>query len=145
MNKEISAGAVIFKKENNNILFLVIYSKRNGIWGFPKGHLENGETEKQAAYREIKEEVGLGNLNFIDGFREEVIYETISKRLPFKGEKIEKHAIYFLCDAKDDSVAVDGREISGHKYLSLGDAERILKFNNLNLVIRKAYDFLQKI
>ena len=68
MNKEFSAGAVIFKRENKGILFLIIYSGRNMIWGFPKGHIEQSETEREAAIREIKEEVGLENLQFIKGF-----------------------------------------------------------------------------
>jgi len=104
MNKEFSAGAVIFKKESANIFFLIIYSSRNKIWGFPKGHLEQGETAKEAAIREIKEEVGFENLHFIDGFKEKVMYETTSKRPPFKGEKIEKYVTYFLCEIKNQDI-----------------------------------------
>jgi 8-oxo-dGTP pyrophosphatase MutT (NUDIX family) len=143
MNKEFSAGAVIFKREGDKILFLVVYSNRNKIWGFPKGHLEPDETEKEAALREIGEEAGLKNLNFINEFREETIYETISKRMPFKGQIIEKHAIYFLCEIKNQHIMVDGREISDYKFLPLDEAEQIVKFRNLNNILRRAYDFLQ--
>jgi len=59
VNKEFSAGAVIFKRKDNGILFLAVCSARNKIWGFPKGHLDPGETEKEAATREIKEETNL--------------------------------------------------------------------------------------
>lgn len=145
MNKEFSAGAVIFKRENNDILFLLVYSGRNSIWGFPKGHLEHGETEKQAAIREIEEEAGLKNLNFIDGFREETVYEAISKRMPFKGQNIEKHAIYFLCEIKNRDVIVDGKEISDYKFLPLNEAEQMVKFRNLNTILRRAHDFLQAV
>ncbi len=142
MNKEFSAGAVIFKKEAPNILFLIIYSKRNNIWGFPKGHIEQAETEKEAAIREIKEETGLENLHFIDGFREEIMYDTISKRHPFEGQSIEKHVIYFLCETKNQDIIVDGREISDYKFLPLNEAEQMVKFRNLNIILRRAYDFL---
>ena len=30
----------------------------DGYWGFPKGHLEEGETPIQAAIREVQEETG---------------------------------------------------------------------------------------
>ena len=145
MNKEFSAGAVIFKRENNDILFLLVYSGRNSIWGFPKGHLEHGETEKEAAIREIEEEAGLKNLNFIDGFREETVYEAISKRMPFKGQNIEKHAIYFLCEIKNRDIIVDGREISDYKFLPLNEAEQMVKFHSLNTILRRAHDFLQAV
>jgi bis(5'-nucleosidyl)-tetraphosphatase len=143
MNKEFSAGAVIFKREGDKILFLVIYSKRNNIWGFPKGHLERGETEEQAALREIEEEVGLENLYFIDGFREKVMYETISKRLPFKSEKIEKYVTYFLCETKNQDIIVDNKEVTDYKFLPLDKAEQMIKFRNLAILLRRAYDFLQ--
>ena len=142
MNKEFSAGAVIFKKEKNDVLFLVVYSRRNNIWGFPKGHIEQAETEKEAAAREIKEEAGLENLHFIDGFREEIVYDTISKRHPFKGQSIEKHAIYFLCETRNQDIIVDGREIADYKFLPLNEAEQMVKFRNLNVILRRAHDFL---
>ncbi|MEK7867792.1 MAG: NUDIX domain-containing protein [Candidatus Omnitrophota bacterium] len=143
MNKEFSAGAVIFKKESANIFFLIIHSNRNKIWGFPKGHLEQGETAKEAAIREIKEEVGLENLHFIDGFREEVMYETISKRPPFKGEKIEKYVTYFLCEAGNQDIIVDDREIADHRFLNFSQAEELIKFSSLKNILRRAYDFSQ--
>jgi len=143
VNKEFSAGAVIFKREGDKILFLVIYSKRNNIWSFPKGHLERGETEKQAALREIKEEVGLDNLQFVEGFIEKIRYDTVSKRLPFQGERIEKYVTYFLCEIKFQDIIVDGREIADYKFLPLDKAEQMIKFRNLTILLRRAYDFLQ--
>lgn len=143
MNKEFSAGAVIFKREGDKILFLVIYSKRNNIWGFPKGHLERGETEEQAALREIKEEVGLDNLQFVEGFIKKIRYETVSKRPPFQGERIEKYVTYFLCETKDQDVVVDGREISDYKFLPINEAEKLVRFHNLHNILRRSYDFLQ--
>jgi 8-oxo-dGTP pyrophosphatase MutT (NUDIX family) len=133
MKKEFSAGAVIFKKENNELLFLIIYSDRNKTWGFPKGHIERGETEKEAAAREIKEETGLSDLKFIKGFEERITYETISK--------IKKYVTYFLCEANNQGILVDSAEISDYKFLPLKKAEQLIKFDNLNVILRKAYDF----
>jgi 8-oxo-dGTP pyrophosphatase MutT (NUDIX family) len=67
MDKEFSAGTLIFRKEKEQALFLLIYSNRNKIWGFPKGHIEPGEDEKDAVLREIKEETGISDLRFISG------------------------------------------------------------------------------
>lgn len=37
----------------------LLVREKNGFWGFPKGHMERGETEQETAGREIKEETAL--------------------------------------------------------------------------------------
>ena len=143
MNKEFSAGAVVFKRAGGDILFLAVYSNRNKIWGFPKGHLEEGETEKEAAVREIKEETELEDLRFIKGFTAKVTYEMISKRPPFKGEKIEKYVTYFLCETEKQDIIVDRREITDYRFLNFSQAEELIKFDNLKNILRRAYEFLR--
>lgn len=143
MNREFSAGAVVFKRAGGDILFLAVYSDRNKIWGFPKGHLEKGETEREAAAREIKEETGLDGLNFIEGFEEKVMYETVSKRPPFEGERIEKYVTYFLCETGKQDIIVDGREITDYRFLNFIQAEELIKFANLKDILRRAYDLLR--
>ena len=53
MKQETSSGAVVYKKENNEYFFLLVYSVKNKEWSFPKGHIEKGETELETAKREI--------------------------------------------------------------------------------------------
>ena len=138
MDKEFSAGALIFRKEKEKTLFLLVYSGRNKIWGFPKGHIEPGEIEKDAALREVKEETGIDELRFVDGFREEDVYQTIGNRGLHKGSVIEKHSIYFLCETKSMNIVVDAVEITEHKWLSRIEAEKILTFDSLKRILRKA-------
>ena len=49
--KEKSCGCIII--ENKKVLLV---QQKKGRWGFPKGHVENNETEKETALREVKEE-----------------------------------------------------------------------------------------
>ncbi len=145
MGKEFSAGAIIFRKPENWALFLLVYSKRNKIWCFPKGHIEPEESEKEAALREIKEETGISDLRFVDGFREEDIYKTKSNRGKHEGEIIEKHSIYFLCETSSglssEDIVVDGSEIADYKWLSLSDAKKLLTFDSLIVLVKKAEVF----
>jgi len=142
MNKEFSVGAIIFRKEKEQVLFLLIYSGRNRKWGFPKGHIELGEGEKDAALREVKEETGIANLRFVGGFREEDVYQTVSKRLPYKGSVIEKHSIYFLSETKTKDIVVDTKEITDYKWLGIIDAEKLLVFDSLKRILRKSEVFV---
>jgi len=142
MKKEYSAGGVIFRKESGVLLFLIIYSARNKIWGFPKGHIELNETEQEAALREIMEETGLQDLITVDGFREEDIYESVSNRGELKGQKIEKHSIYFLKETQQKNVVVDNEEISAYKWLGFNAAFETLDFDSTKEILQKANAFL---
>jgi len=141
MENEFSAGAIIFRKEKEQALFLLIYSGRNKIWGFPKGHIENREPEKDTVLREVREETGISGLKFVDGFREEDIYQATSNRGVNKGSTIEKHSIYFLCETKSKDVIVDAEEVVDHKWVGFIEAEKLLTFDSLKRLLRKAEVF----
>ena len=56
MQHEKSCGAIVYRKSHGNTEILLIKHINSGHWSFPKGHMENGETEIETAIREIKEE-----------------------------------------------------------------------------------------
>ena len=67
MQYEVSSGAVVFTRKENNIYFAIVKSLE-GYYGFPKGHIEGNETEEETALREIYEEIGI-RAQIITGFR----------------------------------------------------------------------------
>ena len=64
-----SAGIVPYLIENNELKFLLLKSSLG--WEFPKGHLEEGETNQQAAIREAKEEAGIKFKSLHEDFKYE--------------------------------------------------------------------------
>jgi len=136
--KEFSSGAVIFNQKGERIEYLLIYSGRNHVWGFPKGHGEPGEDEKTTALREIEEETGLTDLQFLREARFEISYPAISKRGSLKGKRIEKHAVYFVCRSDSREVHVDNDEITAFRWVSRDEALAQLSFSGLQDVLRKA-------
>jgi len=143
MDEEFSAGAIIFRRKGSKKEFLLIYSKRNDIWGFPKGHIEGDEKEKDAALREIREETGLTRLRFISDFREEDIYPAISTRGKFRDRETVKHSIYFLCETDEEKVTTDGRELSEFSWLPFSEAKTLLSFESQKMLLERAYSFLE--
>ena len=92
-----SAGAIVFTIKDGQILYLILKHVKTGIhWGFPKGRMEEGESEKEAALREIKEETGMEKLIFLDGFRGKEKYSFERKS---DGVMIDKTVSYFLMEA----------------------------------------------
>ncbi len=75
MKSEKSCGIVVFREELPERLYLLLHYEE-GHWDFPKGHIEAGETEKEAAFREVYEETGIPEPDFelMMGFRERIEY-----------------------------------------------------------------------
>ena len=64
---EKSCGAVVFTRIDHDIRYLLI-KNLSGIYGFPKGHVEPGETDVETALREVFEDVGI-TVQLLPGFR----------------------------------------------------------------------------
>ena len=75
MIKEHSAGAVLFGHFTNDERKFLLLHHTSGHWGFPKGNVEEGETELEAVVREIFEETGITDLRFIEGFIQSIYYD----------------------------------------------------------------------
>jgi ADP-ribose pyrophosphatase YjhB (NUDIX family) len=62
-----SAGGIVIGEGG---ALAMVKSENSQSWLFPKGHLDPGETDEQAARREIAEECGLTELEYIDDLGE---------------------------------------------------------------------------
>jgi 8-oxo-dGTP pyrophosphatase MutT (NUDIX family) len=142
MLKEFSCGAIICRMKDENLLFLLVNSERNGIWGFPKGHIENGESETETARREIFEETGIKNIEFIKNFRQEDVYIINSAASCTDERQVEKHSIYFLVSALEDTLNFDKNEISELKWVDIHHAQDLLSFANQKKIINSAYNLI---
>ncbi len=111
-----SCGAIVYRENNGVREYLCLLQARSGSYSVPKGHMEAFETERGTAEREAREEAGI-ELSFIDGFRREMYYTL--------REKISKTLVLFLAECRGE-VKYDGREISGHLWLSLEEAKKCL-------------------
>ena len=73
MLEERSAGAILYRESSTGNLYLLL-NYPSGHWDFVKGNIEKGEMLKETVIREIEEETGIMDVNFIDGFEEKVEY-----------------------------------------------------------------------
>lgn len=130
---EKSCGAVIFRRHSGNVEYLLIKNKKGNNWGFPKGHMEIYESERETAMREVKEETGL-NIELLDGFR------TISEYHP-KG-RITKQVIFFVAEMTGENVVIQPSEIERFIWADYGLAIKTFKFNNDKKVLTQAKSWI---
>ena len=134
MSYEKSCGSVLYRKIDE-LRILIIKQTRNGNWSFPKGHMENDETEIETAIREVREEVGL-KITPIDGFREVIHYNPRAN--------VDKDVVYFIASPGNQHVRLQKEEVCDYKWVRPAQAFKILSFYNDKQVLKKALDFLKK-
>ena len=100
---ERSAGVIPFRRVNGRVEFLLLHSgmvrNPDAAWEFPKGSIEDGETEHQAALREIFEETGMKAVSLLPDFRDQVEYHYRRQ-----GRPIDKTVIFFIGEVTDFDV-----------------------------------------
>jgi bis(5'-nucleosidyl)-tetraphosphatase len=134
MPNEKSCGTVVFKKNGEVEYLLLHYGAKH--WDFPKGNVEQNESEKDTALRELKEETGISNPEFVEDFKEVVNYSYRRG-----GATIDKEVVYFLVRVEDTKVELS-YEHSGYEWLNYEKAIKKLTFENSKTVLRKAHAFL---
>ena len=144
MEKEKSAGAVVFRKEDSKFYYLLLHYQ-SGHWDFPKGHIEKGEEEKETVKREIKEETGIEDVEFIPGFRERITYffrksYDKSKKPPL----VFKEVVFYLVKTKTKQVRIS-YEHTRYKWLPYNKAIKQITFKNAKDILERANNYLLSI
>ena len=112
---ERSAGIIPFRRVDGRVEFLLLHSQmvRNpdAAWEFPKGGIEEGEDEEQAALRELGEETGMTQVKLLPNFRDQVGYQYRRH-----GQNIEKTVIFFIGEVTDWDAIPDRAPSREHNH-----------------------------
>ena len=120
MFAEFSCGGVIL--ENNKVLLVQVKSmKGRKIWTFPKGHIEQGETPRQAALREVLEETG---------YKASIIKPLLKVRYAFtlKGRYVRKVVQWYLMKKLGRIGKHDPSEILAINWVSINKAKEMVEY-----------------
>ncbi len=132
---EHSCGAVVYRIINEEYRFLLIKNRRSNHWGFPKGHMEKGETKEETAKREVLEETGI-HIDIVDGFCKSSQYKI--------GSKIEKRVDVFLGSTSDTQTVIQKEEIEDYIWLRYAEAFDRLKFENDKEILISVKEFMDE-
>jgi len=134
-----SCGAVLFKArgggggEGGRPEYLLLRHRKRREWGFPKGHAKPGESEEQAARREIAEECGIKTVRPAKGFRRAIGYRPIEG-----GETVAKSAVYFLGEVSRPRLKLE-RVFDAAAWVRFEEGIQMLPFEDLRMVLRAAH------
>lgn len=130
MKYEKSCGAIVIQGEK-----ILIIQQAAGHWGFPKGHVEDGETEVETAIREIKEETNL-DVEIDESHR---YVEHYSPK-----EGVEKDVVLFVAKMIGGEIKAQEEEVQKIKWLSYEEAIQTITYDNSRSVLKKAWKELGK-
>jgi bis(5'-nucleosidyl)-tetraphosphatase len=132
MNKEVSCGTIIIK--DNKVLLI---KSLKDEYGFPKGHMENEETEIETAIRETKEETNI-NVKIINNKRYVINYIVKNN--------IHKDVIYYLAKPIEPiNLIAQKEEIKEIKWVNIDDVINMLPFKNLKEMYIKVINDIRKV
>ena len=131
---EVSAGGLVVDRlsADANALLISRHDRRGRlIWSFPKGHLEAGETDQQAAVREVGEETGivasvvepLGDIDFW---------------FMADGRRVHKTVHHFLMVREGGDLCDDDPEVESVEWVPLTAVNGRLAYSDERALLKKA-------
>ena len=157
MTKEESAGAVVFFGDGEKREYLILHYQA-GHWDFPKGHIEEGESKRDTVIREISEETGITDLEFVAGFEVGLSYWFKKKKEWLLGKRdlehkpnhrlkkkeegaIFKEVTFFLTKTNSQNVTISFEHLAS-KWLPYKRALEQITFDGAKDILREADAFL---
>jgi len=143
VQREVSAGGVVFKRTPRSIKFAIMKDSF-GKWTFSKGHVEEGETIEEAAARETIEELGLDEIRLLESLGEIDIW--FRDRFEKMGTLIHKDIHYFLFETPFDAeLRPDPSEHAYEaKWVSPGKIMEMSSYDDMKPILKRALSYVRK-
>jgi 8-oxo-dGTP pyrophosphatase MutT (NUDIX family) len=135
--QERSAGFLILHRAGTDLRFLLLNYGRH--WDFAKGHVDHGESDLDAAVRELYEETGIREIKPIPDFQQEIVYFFRSSRHGL----IRKTVVFFLAEVSRTEVILSEEHV-GYDFLPYEAALKRATFAAGKELLRAAYARLMR-
>ena len=138
IKRQVSAGGVIFRKNDSSIEIALIAVKGGHVWCLPKGIIDKGESPEMAAVREVSEETGLqgriieklGEINYWYYIKEEEA-------------RCRKTVHFFLIEYESGDTSQHDFEVDLVSWFPIDDALKTASYKGEREMIEKAEKILK--
>ena len=124
-------GIVVLNKKNKVFVAKRIDNPKN-FWQMPQGGVDEGESFLNAAYRELEEETGMKNLEFIKEIEGMMTYELPEHLLgiiwkgKYKGQKQKWFLMRYLGNDNDININTNNPEFLEWKWIDLNEITEVV-------------------
>ena len=124
--REPTSGGVIFRRDKDGGVEILLIQDGKDRWTIPKGHIEEGETAEQTTIREIGEEAGLKNVEVLGWLG----------KIHFRYRRLDKLVLMttqiYLVRAIGDTDDIQKEEwMNGIKWFKFNDALEAIEYEDI--------------
>ncbi len=128
--REPTAGGIIYRKDKTGGIEILLIADSKHRWTIPKGHIEEGETPRQTAEREIQEETGLKSMTMLDWLGK------INFRYRRADTLVLMTTEIFLVEGKGDTDKIIPQEwMKGIKWFPINEALDKIEYEDISKLI----------
>jgi 8-oxo-dGTP diphosphatase len=138
--EQVSAGGAAFRINDGKIEFAIVSVNPSRRWQLPKGLIDDGETEEQAALREVREEAGI-ECEIVEKI-EKIEYWYFGNE---RGERVRYHKFvhFFLMKYISGDTKHHDTEVVEARWTTPDEAIEMLAFDAEKEVVKKGFQSIK--
>jgi 8-oxo-dGTP diphosphatase len=137
---EFSAGGVAFRRREGRIEVALISVGEGARWQLPKGRVDEGESDEDAAMREVREEAGL--VTEMVALLDKIEYWYYSNSSRGARARVHKFVHFYLLHYTSGDVRDHDHEVNEARWVEIDKARAMLTFQSERKVVKLAHEMI---